>query len=179
MDVVVVACRAGLATVFFVAFVSKVHSRAVREAFVASLHTWRLLPSRYVGPVAAATVTAEAVVVALLVTPVTTTARVGFGLAAGLFGVFTVAVVTALRRGATQPCRCFGVTAAPLGRRHVVRNLVLVAAALVGFVGGPGGSGAAVALGLGTGVVAAMLIVMLDEFVAVFGKTTPADRRAA
>jgi hypothetical protein len=52
--------------------------------------------------------------------------------AAALLAVFTGAVVRALAGGRRPPCACFGaLSARPIGARTVVRNLVLIALALV------------------------------------------------
>jgi uncharacterized membrane protein YphA (DoxX/SURF4 family) len=46
--------------------------------------------------------------------------------------LFTALIVRLLARGEHPPCACFGGwSAAPLGRRHVVRNVVLLALAIV------------------------------------------------
>ena len=68
-----------------------------------------------------------------------------------------------------MPCRCFGSSTTPLGRRHVVRNTLLTTAAAAGLVGvlagAPDGltSGGAV-----LAVVAGLrgcLVVMFDDVV--------------
>jgi len=46
-----------------------------------------------------------------------------------LMGAFTVLVVATMSRGV--PCPCFGVSAAPMGVRSVVRNAVLLAVAVL------------------------------------------------
>ena len=53
-----------------------------------------------------------------------------------LLSVFTVMIVAKLRRGEHPPCACFGAwSATPIGARHVVRNLVLIAVAAVAAIG--------------------------------------------
>ncbi len=48
---------------------------------------------------------------------------------------FTVAIIDRLARGLHPPCACFGSwSARPLGWRHVVRNTILLALAVVVFV---------------------------------------------
>jgi uncharacterized membrane protein YphA (DoxX/SURF4 family) len=50
--------------------------------------------------------------------------------------VFTVVIVRRLLDGSRPPCACFGSRSKrPLGRRHVARNLVLLAVAVVAAVG--------------------------------------------
>lgn len=49
--------------------------------------------------------------------------------------VFTAVLVRTLRTGRHPPCACFGAwSAAPLGRRHVLRNSGFVALALVAIL---------------------------------------------
>ena len=55
--------------------------------------------------------------------------------AIGLLIVFTALIVSRLRRGEHPPCACFGaLSATPIGIRHVVRNAVLVAFALLALL---------------------------------------------
>lgn len=79
-------------------------------------------------------VAVECAVVVLLAVPATVTVGLLTGL--GLLGVFTVAIGAALRRGSTEPCRCFGASASPLGTRHLVRNAILLLAAASGLAAG-------------------------------------------
>jgi uncharacterized membrane protein YphA (DoxX/SURF4 family) len=72
----------------------------------------------------------ELVVGALLVAQV---ARSAMAIVAiGLLTVFTVMIVAKLRKGEHPPCACFGAwSAKPIGGGHIVRNLVLIAVAVV------------------------------------------------
>ena len=55
--------------------------------------------------------------------------------AIGLFVVFTGLIAAQLRRGHHPPCACFGSwSASPIGPRHVVRNVVLIALAIVAML---------------------------------------------
>lgn len=56
----------------------------------------------------------------------------GGAIAAGLLLVaFTVLIIAQLGRGRHPQCACFGAwSAAPLGWRHVIRNVVLIACAV-------------------------------------------------
>ncbi|MEU0403445.1 MauE/DoxX family redox-associated membrane protein [Streptomyces sp. NPDC006197] len=60
----------------------------------------------------------------VLVVPAT--ARTGASVAGLLVAVFTAGIVLARRRGTAARCACFGRTPMPLGRRHVVRNVLLL-----------------------------------------------------
>ncbi|MEU5527930.1 MauE/DoxX family redox-associated membrane protein [Micromonospora chersina] len=157
-----IACRVLLGTVLLAAAVGKVSGRYAYREFTRSVRDMGYRPA---GPLAAAVVAAEFTAVVLLaVIP-----RAGFLLSAALLLAFTVAVATNLRRaGAT--CRCFGRTAAPLGRHHVWRNAFLVGCAIAGALAPagpvrPGEALLAVAGGLLTGV----LVVMMDDLRFLFG----------
>ncbi|MFG3600924.1 MauE/DoxX family redox-associated membrane protein [Micromonospora chersina] len=157
-----IACRVLLGTVLLAAAVGKVSGRDAYREFTRSV---RDLGYRPAGPLAAAVVAAEfAAVVLLAVIPLA-----GFLLSAALLLAFTVAVATNLRRpGAT--CRCFGRTAAPLGRHHVWRNAFLVGCAIAGALApaGPVRPGEAVLAGAG-GLLTGVLVVMMDDLRFLFG----------
>ncbi|MFV0309365.1 MAG: MauE/DoxX family redox-associated membrane protein [Desertimonas sp.] len=55
--------------------------------------------------------------------------------ALALLVVFTLVIATRLLDGSRPPCACFGTRSTrPLGRYHVVRNLVMIALAVVAAV---------------------------------------------
>ncbi|MFK8023183.1 MAG: MauE/DoxX family redox-associated membrane protein [Ilumatobacter sp.] len=55
--------------------------------------------------------------------------------AAGLFAVFTVAIVNVLRSGRRPSCACFGSwSSSELSSRHVVRNTVLIVFSLLASI---------------------------------------------
>jgi hypothetical protein len=123
-----------------------------------------LTPPRWTTPVAVAVVGAEAVVVPLLAIPGTATP--GAALAAALLASFVVAIVLSMRRRSGLVCRCFGAGGAPLGRRHLVRNAVLVTACLgaapvTGATALP--SPPALALGGAVAGLVAILIIRFDD----------------
>ena len=103
-------------------------------------------------------------------------AAAGFAVAAGLLAVFTGAIVLSLRRGNAAPCRCFGASSTPLGPRHVARNAVLVALALLGLVAalvpGPADLAGLVVAGA-AGVVAGVTITAFDDIAALVSGGTP------
>ncbi|WP_229402978.1 MauE/DoxX family redox-associated membrane protein [Micromonospora okii] len=141
---VVIAVEALLCVVFGCAAVAKLRSREALAVFVRALSDLRILPRRAVRPVATLVAVGEAAVAAgLLVAclaafglPMRFDARIpaalGLLTGAALLGGFTGTIVIALRRGIRKPCPCFGRAARPLGVRHVVRNLLLLCAALGG-----------------------------------------------
>ncbi|MEU4338750.1 MauE/DoxX family redox-associated membrane protein [Micromonospora lupini] len=170
-----------LALVFLAAVVGKLRTRAGFAEFVGSVGQFGV-PARWAPPVARFAVAAEAAVVVLLA--VGRTAPAGLVLAAGLLGVLTAAIVGALRRGARPACRCFGVGAAPIGARHVTRNVVLAVVALLGLLGwataaGPPPSAPTVLLAVGVAVPLAAVVVRLDDLVALFAPTPSRPTRPA
>ncbi|MFI5912132.1 MauE/DoxX family redox-associated membrane protein [Dactylosporangium sp. NPDC051541] len=142
-----VAARLLLATVFAVALFGKVTGGRAYAAFADSIARMRVLPARVARPAALASVVTEGAVVLLLVLPWRWAAVAGFVLAAGLLAVFAAAIAISLRGGNRAPCRCFGASATPLGRGHIVRNLILIVIALTGLA-------AAAAVGAGAGAIA-------------------------
>jgi hypothetical protein len=180
MRAVELTTRLLLALVFLTAVVGKLRTRAGFAGFVGSVVQFGV-PVRWSGPVARLAVAAEAAVVVLLAPSGTVPA--GLLLAAGLLGVLTAAIVGALRRGARPACRCFGAGEAPIGARHVARNLALAAAALLGLlagaVGGPAPGPAGLLLAAGLAVPLAALVIRLDDLVALFAPSPPRAARPA
>ncbi|SIM50768.1 MauE/DoxX family redox-associated membrane protein [Micromonospora cremea] len=119
-----IGSRVLLGSVLLAAAVGKASGRAAFREFTRSV---RDLGYRPANPLAGAVVAAEFTAVVLLaVFP-----PAGFLLSAALLLAFTVAIATNLRRGGAT-CRCFGRTAAPLGRHHAWRNVFLVGCAIAG-----------------------------------------------
>jgi hypothetical protein len=57
--------------------------------------------------------------------------------ATALLGAYTVLIVRRIQDGSRPPCACFGSKSKrPLGTYHVVRNLVLIAGAVVALIWG-------------------------------------------
>jgi hypothetical protein len=169
-----VACRALIAVVFLWSAMSKLRSRAELNAFAESLTAFLPAGSRWARPVAMAVALTELAIVPSVAVPVTATA--GCALAAVLLVAFIVVIAVVVRRGQRVTCRCFGPSAAPLTRRHLVRNSLLLAAALCGAAAGggalhPGGS----ALAVVGGVVAGLLLIHFDDLVDLF--VSPATSR--
>ncbi len=127
MESVVLTCRLLLGVVFAVSLAGKLRGTG---DFVEA--TRRLVPVRFARwdrLLSAAVAAVELGVLILLVVQPTA----GFLLALALLAAFTVALAAALRRGETAPCHCFGSVGTPLGRRHVVRNAVLLSIAALGL----------------------------------------------
>ncbi|HEX4735916.1 MAG TPA: MauE/DoxX family redox-associated membrane protein [Thermoleophilaceae bacterium] len=133
MDTVELALRIVLAVVFATAGVGKLldleGSRRAMQDFGVSEGAARavglLLPL------------AELVTAILLIFE--PTAQVGAVLAALLLAAFIAGIANALRKGQEPDCHCFGqIHSAPAGKSTLIRNGVLLAAALVVAIGGSG-----------------------------------------
>lgn len=166
-----VGCCWLVAVVFAISAVGKVRAAPVRLAFRRSLADMAVLPARAVGTVAAAVPVLEAAVVVLIVLP--STAVLGCLLALALLVTFTTGIVIVLRRGMRAGCLCFGTTERPYGRRHLVRNGLLTAAALAGALttGHPIDLPGAL-IAIAAGVIAALVLVTFEELLDLFA--TPA-----
>ncbi|MFG3704694.1 MauE/DoxX family redox-associated membrane protein [Micromonospora sp. NPDC047670] len=179
MSYVLAFSRCLLALVFLASAASKLRGRPAFRAFADSLRAMNLLPARVVVPVAGAVVVAEAAVPVLLLAPLPGAAvtTVGFALATALLAAFTVAIAAVLRRGTAVSCRCFGeAAAAPFGRHHLARNVALIVVAGTGAYASLGDSGLTVATGVLSvplAVVGALVVVRLDDVVALFSPGTP------
>jgi hypothetical protein len=130
--------------------------------------TRRLVPVRFARwdrPLSAAVAAVELAVIALLVFQ----PMVSFVLALGLLAAFTVALAAALRRGETAPCHCFGSGGTPLGRRHLVRNAVLLSIAALGLAFPATSPPLAESLPAATiAIAAAVLVIRFDDLVELY-----------
>ncbi|GII65751.1 methylamine utilization protein MauE [Sphaerisporangium krabiense] len=162
------ACRTAVALVFLVSFLSKIRSRAAFDAFAASVAAGRVLPRRASRAAAFAVVCAEGVVPVALADP--SAAPYGHALAAALLLAFSGVILRSVRRGLTVECRCFGISNSPLGKRHLVRNMLICAVVLVslGMGSPPVASVADLAVGAAYGALAALPLITFDEIVFLF-----------
>jgi hypothetical protein len=130
--VLAVVLRTALALLLVVA---ALHKQSSRDAFRATLEAYALLPSGVLGAVARGVPGLELAAAVLLIAP--RASAVGAVLAAALFAVYALAMGVNLLRGRRDlDCGCMGPGArSPVGPGLVVRNLVLICAALAaGFV---------------------------------------------
>ncbi|PZT76904.1 MULTISPECIES: MauE/DoxX family redox-associated membrane protein [unclassified Streptomyces] len=105
-------------------------ARAPRE-FADAVLRMRVVPARTVGAVAVGMPLLEALLaVAVWIPPLATWA---FAAATGLTIAFTAALASVIARGIDTSCSCFGVSAAPVGPAHLVRNAALLTAVGAGF----------------------------------------------
>ncbi|MFF0470174.1 MauE/DoxX family redox-associated membrane protein [Micromonospora zamorensis] len=163
-----IALRCLIGVVFLSATFGKVRSRASWREFVASLAAMRVVPTRLVPATAGAVGLAEAAVPVLLLPQ---TGRLGHVLAALLLVAFSSGIVVTLRRRQRVACRCFGAAGAPLGRRHLLRNGLLITAALFGVAAGSASGGVApagVAVAAVAGAVGGLLFVWFDDITDLF-----------
>jgi hypothetical protein len=177
VDYVVLAARCLVGVVFAVSALTKLRTRTALRDFAGSLGQFGV-PLRRRRPLGLAVGLAEATIPVLLVAALAgdaaagPTARAmagaGFGLAAILLAGFTTAIARARRRGVRVPCRCFGASATPLGRQHLVRNGLLLAAVAAGLAGvtigpaGPADLGGAAVAALAGSVAGALVTVSHD-----------------
>lgn len=169
----------GLAFVFGMSAASKAGRRAFQD-FAASAGPLEVLPKALRVPAAKAVVAAEGVITVALVVgagaALTKTlepvAVLGFALAVLLLLAFTGAVVVTLRRGVRKACKCFGASSTPLGRAHVVRNVLLLALAVAGLLAASTDNTtpepAAAAMAVVAGLIVGLLITRFDDLTDLF-----------
>jgi hypothetical protein len=118
--------------VFAVSAVAKLRARAEAEAAIALLLRLPKSKRAVVTVVTALLIAAELmIVVGMLVPWASAAAQVA---AIGLLVVLTLGVATAVKRKISVPCACFGRPTSDLGKRHIYRNLILIAIAGTGLV---------------------------------------------
>ena len=137
MNAVLVVVRLILAVMFLVAAVAKLAdldgSRDAAQAFG--------VPEQLAGATAVLLLIAEIVAAALLIP--SSTARAGAILAAVLLLSFCAGITRSIVHGEAPDCHCFGqLHSSPAGPKTLIRNVILLAAAVVVAVGGPGTSAA-------------------------------------
>ncbi|MFI6496619.1 MauE/DoxX family redox-associated membrane protein [Nonomuraea typhae] len=169
MQSLAIGVRCLIGVVFLVSFASKLAGRAAFRDSVQSIRGAGVLPPRLATSVLVVVIAGEMSISALLMVPVQMANVVAYTIAIGLLSVFIAGIVTSMRRGSRVPCRCFGRSTAPLGMRHIVRNLGLLALCVVGvmapadLVQGSGQAVAAIA-----GLVLGALITQFDLIVDLF-----------
>jgi hypothetical protein len=172
------------AWVFGASAAAKLRGQRAYRAFAAGLRETGLVPGAARPAVAAALAGSEAVTAVGLVAAAAVAAaepgdvvipyaETALALAAALTAVLAAGVGVAIRRGTQARCACFGARPGrPLGRPHLVRNLILLAAFVTGLTvvplaGGPGGP-AATALAAAAGSLAALLLIRWEDLADLF-----------
>ncbi|MFD7605476.1 MauE/DoxX family redox-associated membrane protein [Streptomyces mirabilis] len=95
-----------------------------------------------------------------------------------LLAAFITGIVPTLRSGTKASCACFGASTAPIGRRHVVRNTVLLALAVFGLAAALAGTPAptqpaGVLIAAFGALVGALLVIFTDELGTLFDDGAP------
>jgi len=173
MAYLLLACRFMMVGVFIVSLFSKVRSGRAYADFRRSVDDWQVVPRRWSAPISAGVVVGEAVVVLLLALP--RTAPIGFVAAVLLLTVFTTGILVVVRRRRAVTCQCFGVATTQVGAAHLVRNLLLLALCVTGAVtsataGGTRPTAPGTMLALSVAAVGVLIVVRLDDIVALTGK---------
>ncbi|MFO7540248.1 MAG: redoxin domain-containing protein, partial [Chloroflexota bacterium] len=122
-------CRIVIGLAFAISFVAK--ARDVAQ-FAATIDRFDLLPPSWIRPVALLFLGGEAAVVVLIIAG-GRLLFLAFGLATLLLFVFTLALLSALRRGIETSCNCFGASEKPLTYYDVGRNAGFIACSLLGW----------------------------------------------
>ncbi|WP_275107002.1 MauE/DoxX family redox-associated membrane protein [Nocardia arthritidis] len=164
-----VSCSIG--TIFVISVVGKIASPGSLAAFTASVRDMRVLPPSMARRSAISVVAMEIAVCALLAAPYREARMAGLGMAAALLTIFAAAVVSAVRRGVREPCRCFGRSNTPLSYWHGLRNSILATISIIGAAAlaadGSVQFGGALFAVL-AGMLAGFLITVLDSIVELF-----------
>ncbi|MET9762683.1 MauE/DoxX family redox-associated membrane protein [Streptomyces sp. NPDC006372] len=170
--------RGLLTAVFLIAVIGKIGKAGAFSAFADSLRPLATVPDAAVRAVALGVVAVEGAVCLALVLPYAPAALAGLLIATALLAVFTLVITRSVGRGTTVRCRCFGRSAAPLGRAHVVRNGLLASLAGAGagaVVAGPAGGSdpGVVAVAWCAGAVAGGLVTVAEDLVSLFRPVAP------
>ncbi|GII01089.1 MauE/DoxX family redox-associated membrane protein [Planobispora takensis] len=169
-------CRLFIGIVFALSAASKIREfeefvRATRSLLEAALPRLRL-GRRGLRAVASTVLAAETAICPFVV--VSPWWPLGLAASSLLLTLFTAAIAFALRRGVRAPCRCFGGSATPLGKRHLFRNAALLTATVAGLAlpYEPESDPAGLAVVIMAAAVAAMVTSRLDDIVGLFATPT-------
>ena len=174
----VLAIRVLLIALFVVSSLSKIAGKRAFARFSAWVSALPLpLGRQRPALIAAAFPAAEAAAVVLLAVPATVQA--GLACSAVLLLVFAAGTTLIVRRNVRVPCMCFGSSETPMTAWHAIRDWLLCAAAAVGagLALPPPGGVPRVLTGIGTGLVAAMLVLFAEDLTVLWASTNPAPRR--
>ena len=139
--------------------------------FAEQVADYKVLPARIAPVVARLVLSAEFVAGLMLLGSLSLTPlvrQVGAALAVTLFALFSVALGTALARGAEIDCACFGGNSQleVIGPQSLVRTMMLLALAVVA---GLRSSRSLVLPGIGFGVLFLALVILISELVRMLG----------
>lgn len=184
MEYLAFSCHVTIMLVFGVSAIGKVRRRTAFDEFARTTRTMlaAAAPKWSVGRtglrrIAGAVVAVELAIPVLVGIPASI--RWGHGLCIVLLAVFSLGMISVIRRGVTTSCSCFGTSSGPIGVPHLARNALLAGAATTGLVVGPVASAHAGA-GLVVAAVAAaaltLLVARMDDVIALF--TQPSSTRS-
>lgn len=167
MTYVYLSSRALIGIVFAMSAFTKLRSRSAFRSFVSWLSALPV-PLARTWPRACAVLMTGAECAVVLLLALAWTWPAGLLLAGVILAVFAIGTLVALRHGASTPCQCFGTAAVPLGRHHLVRNLLLCGVAVAGAAGETAATAGTVppagaVTSLGAGVVVALFVVFYDD----------------
>ncbi|HZG91357.1 MAG TPA: MauE/DoxX family redox-associated membrane protein [Pseudonocardia sp.] len=104
----------------------------------------------------------------------------GFAVAAALLATFTTAHAVTLARGRPVPCACFGRRETPVGPLTLFRTALLLVLAVAGLAPALTATGVAdpavALLAVPAGLALGLLLVSLEDLVALFRPTAPPTR---
>jgi uncharacterized membrane protein YphA (DoxX/SURF4 family) len=169
------AVRLLVGIVFAASATGKLRGAAAFRGFEDSARSMGV-PARLSRPVAVAVVAGECAAVVLLT--LGPGGAPGFVLTLLLLAAFTVGIVRTLRTGTKASCACFGASTAPIGRRHVIRNGVLLVLAGFGLAAALAGTpaptqAAGVLIAAFGALVGALLVIFTDEWGTLFDDGAP------
>jgi hypothetical protein len=158
-----IICRALVGLVFAASGASKFVTRERFREFVEWLGALPLPFTAARRPIAVVAAASEVGIVVLIAVPATAT--VGLVTAGAMLLGFAGMTLLLLKQGNRTPCRCFGRTDAPLGIRHLIRDLVLASAAFLSAlnVGISPSDAGGVALSLFGATLVAVVVVGWDD----------------
>lgn len=177
MTYAVLTCRGLIVLVFTVSVIAKVRGPSEYREFVSWLAALPvpLARNRALPPVLLA---AEAAIVALTAAP--DAAMAGLALAACCLAVMAAGTAVITNRAAHVSCWCFGPSRSPLGTRHLVRDGILLLAAVAGATadgvqaGWSAASPAGIALSLSASLIGTTFLVFIDDLMALFASDSQA-----
>lgn len=126
---VLLFCRLTVAFLFVFSSYRKI---LALQDFAVTIGDFNLLPRRWSKTVAWLFLGAE-MAIALFVILGGYLLAIGFSLAIVLLTVFSLALITALKRHISMSCTCFGRTERPISRYDVARNMLMILWSLVGL----------------------------------------------
>jgi hypothetical protein len=165
--------RALLVVVFAGAVAGKLRSARAFGEFVDSVAVlapaW--LPARRVGTLVVA---AEGVAAVLLLVPVTRLA--GYALSVLMLAAFAIGIARVVHKGQRVRCSCFGGGGGLLGRGHIARNTLLIAAACAGALGGTAVTTPGALVALTAGALLGLVTVRWEDIAFLLHRPVPTGR---